>query len=127
MGDLSHQWGADLEIGPTGDLATAGASMETRQRILRRLLTTQGEYIWQRDYGAGLARFVGSPADTGQIAAIVRSQLLRENNVSRTHEATISIRGPRAGGGEQFYLDVQYQDAASNTAQVLTTVVAPGA
>lgn len=55
MPDLSHQWGSDLLIGPTGDLATASGTELGQQRVLRRLLTNASDYIWHLGYGAGLA------------------------------------------------------------------------
>ncbi len=39
MPDLSHLWGNDLTLSPTGDLATADTPNVTQQRVLRRLLT----------------------------------------------------------------------------------------
>jgi hypothetical protein len=48
MSDLAHQWGSDLEFGPTGDLAVLGGSALGQQRVLRRLLTSPLDYIWQR-------------------------------------------------------------------------------
>ena len=49
MPDLSHEFGADLLAGPTGDLAVAAGAGLGRQRVLRRLLTNPGDYIWQPD------------------------------------------------------------------------------
>jgi len=46
MSDISHLWGNDLTIGPTGDLAVASNDGLTQQRVLRRLLTSVGDYIW---------------------------------------------------------------------------------
>ena len=63
MPDISHQFSADLSLSPTGDLATITAPQLTQQRVLRRLLTNPGDYIWHPSYGAGLAAFVGQPAN----------------------------------------------------------------
>ena len=57
MSDISHQWGSDLSIGPTGDFALVSGAILGQQRVLRRLLTNPGDYIWHPDYGAGLAEF----------------------------------------------------------------------
>ena len=48
MPDLAHQFGADLVAGATGDLAVVDGPALGRQRVLRRLLTNPGDYIWQR-------------------------------------------------------------------------------
>ena len=55
MPDINHLWGNDLAFSATGDLATADVPTLTQQRVLRRLLTNPGDYIWELDYGAGLA------------------------------------------------------------------------
>ena len=64
MADAFHQWGSDLATGSTGDISTISGQLLGQQRVLRRLLTNPGEYIWQLDYGAGLARFIGQLAAT---------------------------------------------------------------
>ena len=82
MADASHQWGSDLAIGATGDISTADGALLGQQRVLRRLLTNPGDYIWQLDYGAGLARFIGQPANALQIRAVIRSQIFKETAVA---------------------------------------------
>lgn len=71
MADIAHQWGFDLKLGPTGDLAVATGSILCQQRVLRRLLTNLLDYIWHPSYGAGLAGFIGRPANTSQIRAAI--------------------------------------------------------
>ena len=62
---------------PTGDLAGDGAAL-TQQRVLRRLLTNPGDYIWQLGYGAGLGQFVGRPGVPAAIAGVAGAQILLE-------------------------------------------------
>ena len=83
MPDLTHLWGNDLAWSPTGDLATADAPALTEQRVLRRLLTTQAEYIWQLDYGASLPSFVGLPGAALAIRAAIRAQLSKEAAIAQ--------------------------------------------
>jgi hypothetical protein len=119
MTDLSHQWGSDLSLGPTGDLALASGSEEGQQRILRRLLTNPLDYIWQPQYGAGLASFVGEPADSLRIRARVRGQISREPAVARSPEPNISVEIPASGTGASIYLHILYSDAATGHPQLL--------
>ena len=121
MADAFHQWGSDLVPGPTGDIAVVSDAMLGRQRVLRRLLTNPGDYIWQLDYGAGLARFIGRPANALQITAVIRSQIFRESAVARNPEPTIGVQIDRAGG--TVYVDVRYADAATGETQVLSFTV----
>ncbi len=86
-----HSMGSDLSIGSGGDLATASGSEAVRERVLRRLLTNPGEYIWQLTYGGGLAGFVGQVANVASIQAVVRGQMLLEPSVARTPAPTAEI------------------------------------
>ena len=72
MSDAHHAWGGDLSVSPTGDLQTATGPALGTERVLRRLLTNPGDDLWQPGYGAGLARFVGPPADAAAIRALIR-------------------------------------------------------
>jgi hypothetical protein len=105
---LFHWWRQDLTIMPSGDLMVcrgieptgsvtpSSATVEGEQRVLRRLLTSPGTYIWHLEYGAGLPQFVGHTVQTrfltpgekpdtlpSQIDALIISQMLLEDTVSR--------------------------------------------
>ena len=120
MFDLSHQWGSDLSVGSTGDLASVDGSALGQQRVLRRLLTNPGDYIWQLNYGAGLAQFIGQPGNAAQIQAVVRSQIFKEAAVARTPEPTISVQFDPGGGTGTIYVQILYVDAPSGQTQVLS-------
>ena len=120
MFDLFHQWGTDLSIGPTGDRAVIDGSTLGQQRVLRRLMTNPGDYVWQLGYGAGLAQFVGQPANPSQIQAVIRSQIFKEAAVSRTPEPDISVQFDPTGGTGTIYLQIRYVDAPSGQTQVLS-------
>ena len=92
-----------------------------QQRVMRRLLTNPGDYIWQLDYGAGLARFIGQPASALQITAVIRSQIFKEAVVARNPEPVIGVQVDPAGGS--VYVDVRYADAATGETQVLSFTV----
>ena len=62
MYDIFHEWGADLAAGSSGDIALASGTDLISQRVCRRLLTNAGDYLWNLEYGAGLAQFIGQPA-----------------------------------------------------------------
>jgi len=117
MPDLAHEFGADLQAGPTGDLALADGAALGRQRVLRRLLTNPGDYIWHPTYGAGLARFVGQPASASRIRAVVRSQIFREAAVARSPEPVVEVR---AGDDGRVFVSIRYADADSGATQSLS-------
>jgi hypothetical protein len=124
MSDLQHQFGSDLAVGPTGDVATVSGAALGQQRVLRRLLTNCGDYIWQLGYGAGLAQFVGQSADATRIGAVVRSQIFKEAAVARSPEPLIDVSSDGAG---TVSLQVSYADAESSTTQVLGFSLGNGA
>ena len=112
--------GSDLSIGTTGDLALAAGAQLCQQRVLRRLLTNPGDYIWQPDYGAGLARFIGQPGNALRIRAVIRSQIFKEAAVSREPEPVIDVQIAPGGAAGTIYVHLQYADAVSGTTQVLS-------
>lgn len=120
MQDAAQLWGGDLAAGSTGDIGLAAGTALGQQRVLRRLLTNPGDYIWQADYGAGLGQFVGMPANVPGIRAVIRGQIFKEATVARTPEPVIDVQGSQDGS---IYVDIRYVDAASSGTQTLSFVV----
>lgn len=116
MVDLMLGWAGDLGFSETGDLSVVGEPGLGTARVLRRLLTNPGAYVWHPGYGAGLARFVGLPADVAGIQALVREQMRLEAAVARSPEPVVTVASD-AGGS--LLLQVRYADAATAEAQVL--------
>lgn len=123
MADAFHQWGSDLAIGSSGDIGTAAGPVLGQQRVLRRLLTNPGDYIWQLDYGAGLARFIGQPINPQQIRAVIRSQIFKEAAVARQPEPVIDVQAAPGGASGTVYVHIRYVDADSSQTQVISFVV----
>ncbi len=120
MQDVYHVWGGDLATGPSGDLVIAFGSDLGQQRVLRRLLTNPGDYIWQPDYGAGLGAYVGVSVHADEIAATIRSQMFQEASVARSPEPVITIQ---ASDGGAVYVHIQYLDLTTSINQVLAFTV----
>ena len=112
MIDAFHQWGTDLSLGPDGDILLASSTVLGQQRILRRLLTNPGDYLWQRDYGAGLGSLVGNPAAPLHIRALIRSQIFKEAVVSHSPEPAIEVQAPPAANST-VYVNLRYSDNVS--------------
>ena len=120
MVDVFHQWGSDLAISATGDIGAISGAILGQQRVLRRLLTNPGDYIWQLDYGAGLGRFIGQPINPLQIQAVIRSQIFKEAAVARQPEPIIDVEVAPGGSTGTVYVYIRYVDADSNQTQVLS-------
>ena len=119
INDINHFWGGDLAPSVTGDLLTCSATVRGQQRVLRRLLTNPGDYIFQPDYGAGLPAWVGQPMDVGKIMALIRSQILLEESVAKVPAPEITVRqNPTDLTG--LAVRIAYNDAATNTPTVLS-------
>jgi hypothetical protein len=119
MTDLAHVIGSDLSIGPTGDLALSTGTQAAQERVLRRLLTNAGAYIWHPAYGAGLPAMVGTPANIGRIRAITRGQMLRERGVARTPAPIITVSRKNTS----VFLSVRYADRDTGQSVTINTPV----
>lgn len=108
---LVCDWGNDLSVGPSGDISVAPIQTEVQQRIVRRLLTNSGDYIWHINYGAGLGSFVGEPYSPMSIEATVLSQLQFETLVAVNPSPTVVCTQSVAGSFSSTALAIQYQVA----------------
>lgn len=122
MSELYHNWGNDLAFGATGDLLPVDGTVRGQQRVLRRLLTNPasggiaGDYLWHQDYGCGLPRFVGQPADVPAITALIRSQILLEAAVAADPAPAIQARPLPSG----LDLRITYVDAPTRQPALLS-------
>ena len=123
MVDAWHQFGGDMLAGPTGDLVVVAGATAGQQRLLRRLLTNPGDYIWDVAYGAGLGRFVGMPVDVARIQAVVRGQIFKEAAVARQPEPVIEVAADGAG---TVAVQIRYVDARSGATQSLSFSLSNG-
>ena len=80
--DIDHNFGGDIGIAASGDLALVGATSRSQQRILRRWLTNPGDYTLDPTYGGGIGRYVGQVVSTQQVAANMVEQMLLEPSVA---------------------------------------------
>lgn len=92
--DISFNFGADLIVSQNGDLLLAGKSDLLKQRIIERMLTNPGTYIWHPNYGAGLPRYIGqtlSLAKLQEIEALIIEQIYLEDAVSKSNIPNITF------------------------------------
>ena len=89
--DFDHLYGEDLKLSPTGGIATVSGFERSRQRIIRRMMTSIGDYIWEPDYGAGLPKQIGQLLNLSKIRGIIRSQMRLEPSVVNKPEPIIKV------------------------------------
>lgn len=108
--DLSQYVGGDLSPSSSGDLQAASGTLRGQQRVLRRLLTNPGDYLFHPDYGAGLPQYVGRPLDVAKMGALILGQMLMEDAVARLPAPAINVK-PLPGGA--IAVSIRYHDARS--------------
>ena len=121
MADISHVMTRDIGTSVTGDLAVATDLTLSTQRVLRRLLTNPGDYIWRPTYGAGLARFIGSTVSARTIQALILSQMLMEPSVAATPAPIIAVTSSPG----QLTVSIRYVEADSGQTAALNFTVTP--
>ena len=109
MPDAQHWFGEDLSVSPTGDIALVDGIDLGNERIVRRLMTNLGAYIWHIDYGASVPKRVGDTLDLTLIESVIRSQIYLEDAVSKDHDIGIKVE-PILNG---VFVEIQYVDALS--------------
>ena len=123
MSDLNHDFGGDLALSPSGDLALVDGADLVEQHVLRRLLTNPRDYIWHKQYGAGLARYVGQAGTAQRIQSSVLRQMKREASVSQTPPPTVLVDEQPTG---VVTATISYIDITSGLSQTVTVPVAGG-
>jgi hypothetical protein len=110
-------WGGDLSIGPSGDIGVSQVQTNVQQRVIRRLLTNPGDYIWHIDYGAGLGSYVGEPYSPTFIEGTILNQLQHEALVATTPAPTIETDQLGPSSSSASSIKVQYQVAGTAVSQ----------
>jgi hypothetical protein len=120
VNDADTSWNGDIAAGPTGDIAMTSGAILGQQRVLRRLMTNQNDYVWHPTYGAGLGQFIGMPVDARSLVGVIKSEIFAEAAVARQPEPAISANALPNGS---IYLSISYVDAVNGDAQSLTFTV----
>lgn len=114
ISDLFQYWSEDLSQSNSEDLLTVSGIVAGQMRVLRRLLTNPGDYVFNPTYGAGLPAFVGTTTDVAKITALIKSQMLLESVVAQTPAPVITVGpGPTATDPSAIAVSILYTDAHS--------------
>lgn len=97
LSDMNHWVGDDIGVSPTGDLGLASADLRTQQRIVRRLVTNPGDYIFHTDYGAGLPQKIGETLDIASLRGLIRTQVALEAGVAQSPEPQVDVSAITGG------------------------------
>ena len=111
LSDLYHYIGSDVSPSSTGDLLSVNSTVRGQQRVLRRLLTNPGDYIFHPDYGAGLPQYIGQLLDIPKITALIQGQIFLEESVSQATQPIINVTPINGGITGGVNVEIQYVDA----------------
>jgi phage baseplate assembly protein W len=116
MPDIAHFWGSDLQVSASGGLRLVDGLDLANQRIIRRLMTAPGAYIWHPTYGAGLPQQIGGTINEAKIKSIITSQIYQEAVVAKSPAPKITIT-PFLNG---VNVHIAYTMAVSGTQNILS-------
>ena len=114
--DIYHYFGSDIGVGIDGDLSAVDTILESQQRVLRRLLTNPGTYIWHVNYGAGLPQYIGVALNTEtfqKIKGLINAQMRLEQSVSNSPSPVITLQTISEG----LYCSIKY--TVANTGETV--------
>jgi len=117
--DLDHDFGNDVKLSPTNDLLNITSLGKSQQRVLRRLMTPPGSYIWHPNYGGGLQQYVGqtlSPDLMDMIKSKILAQIFLEDSVARSPVPTISLQTIQEG----LFVQINYTENTTQKPIVLS-------
>jgi len=120
--ELYQNYGFDLQLLPNAQLELVDNGLETQQRILRRLMTNPGAYLFAPDYGAGLGLYIGqnlSNALEHQIKGVITRQMFLENTVVQSPPPKISL----SQNGTQLTVSITYIAKSSGNVYTLSFTV----
>lgn len=120
--DLYQYFGNDIVPSIKGDLEAVDGVTESQQRILRRLLTNPGSYIFHVNYGAGLPQYIGVALNTAtfqKIKGVIISQMKLEQSVAQNPEPEVTLQAVTEG----LYCSIKYRLANTPTETVLAFTV----
>jgi hypothetical protein len=124
ISDLNHWFGGDLSSSSAGDLMTVSGTVRGEQRVLRRLLTNPGDYVFDPTYGAGLPSYIGKTLDIAKIQALCVSQMLLEDAVAKTPAPVVKV-SQSPNDFTAIQVTINYSDQPTNTPVVLSFTVSP--
>jgi hypothetical protein len=116
---VTAPWGGDLETNATGDICVQTVDIELQQRLVRRLLTNPGAYIWHTKYGAGLGQFVGQPYSSGVVRETISDQIRLEPLIATNPAPDVIVTQSLDSTFDASSVSVRYQQVSSPTPTLL--------
>lgn len=125
LADFDHYIGGDISASSAGGVSMATGTLRGQQRVLRRLLTNPGDYIFEPDYGAGLPQWIGRNADLAKLRALISGQMALEPSVAPNPAPQIDLSQIANADGGGFAVAIAYTDATTGQPVTLSFNVTP--
>jgi phage baseplate assembly protein W len=122
MADAYHFMTGDLQFGSNGDLQTVDSVLESQQRILRRLPTNPGDYIWHPLYGGGILKWIGQPTDQASMKSVITTQMYLEQSVVQNPQPQVDLVSNTGG---VVTSSIRYVESDSNEPTTLSFQATP--
>lgn len=117
MAGLSHWRGSDLDTSANGNLLTLATGTDLgQQSVVRRMLSNEGDHIWFSDYGAGLPRFIGMPAEADRIRGAILKNAKRDEHINQRAKIEVTVTTDPGSGATLAKL--KYTDATTGQSSV---------
>lgn len=120
LSDLSHYFGSDVASSNVGGLQAIGGTVLGQQRVLRRLLTNPGDYIFHPTYGAGVQQWIGRAGGFAKLRAVIRGQMQMEGAVAPSPEPVVQVSAIAGSAGGGFAVMIAYNDAQTGRPATLS-------
>lgn len=119
MPDFTHIYGQDLQLSAVGGVLLLASGTESiQQRVIRRLLTVEGDHLFAPTGWAGLPTFIGQPAVARRIRAAILKAMRSEAGVDQSKPITVDIEIGAATSTTKAL--VKYSDRVSANQSLLT-------
>lgn len=113
LNDIYQNFGNDIAATLGGDLMPVSGADRTKQRLLRRLLTNPGDYIFHPEYGAGLPAHVGDVLDIPFLTALIVGQVRLEESIKQDPAPVVLVQ--RITNGAAFTVVYTDQETGQPT------------
>ena len=120
--DIYHEIGDDIQLDSTNDLLFVHDTTETNQRIMRRLFTNKGTYIWNSKFGASIPWKVGESLSLEVYKDIVNqvtASVLEDDDVAKSPPPEINIKTTSNG----LICYIKYYNLSSDEHDTITLQV----
>ena len=108
--DIDHYYGGDVSFA-NGDLVTSDVDIETQQKIIRALLTNDGDYLWH-SYGVGVGACVGDTSNKlSQLKGVCIAQVQSVEGVASSPIPSVTFQMT----GNVLTTVITYTDATTGT------------